>query len=277
MGITDSLILSSAILFLTFGAAQSDNAFAGERDLKPEEVVAAHLKSIGNPRILQSIKSRAIEGSASVKFIQGKFRDSPDGESLMISEGRKLGIIMKFKTLGYYGEYLAFDGNGVTIGNCDDLTRSRFGHFFSQVDGVMKEGLLGGTLSVAWPLLDVPGRQPKLKYQKRKIEGRQLHELIYNPKSIWGTEFLRIRLFFEPESFRHVMTEYKFWRGDTPDSVVLKEIFEDFREVDGLMLPHRYRIHFSSTNFIGHWTIEARHWRHNAPMDAELFKARSLR
>jgi len=277
MGIKDSLILSSAILFLAFSAAQSDNAFARERDLKPEEVVAAHLKSIGDPGILQSVKSRAIEGSASVKFIQGKFRDSPDGESLMISEGRKLGIIMKFKTLGYYGEYLAFDGNAVTIGNCDDLTRSRFGHFFSQVDGIMKEGLLGGTLSVAWPLLDVPGRQPKLKYKKRQIEGRQLHELTYNPKSIWGTEFLRIRIFFEPESFRHVMTEYKFWRGDMPDSVVLKEIFEDFREADGLMLPHRYRIHFSSTNFIGHWTIEARQWRHNAPMDAELFKARSLR
>ncbi len=277
MGIKNRLILSSAILCLAFGTAQSDKSFAGKRDLRPEEAVAAHLKSIDDPGILQSIKSRAIEGSASVKFIQSKFRDSPDGESLMISEGRKLGIIMEFKTLGYYGEYLAFDGKGVTIGNRDVLTGSRFGHLFSQVDGIMKEWLLGGTLSVAWPLLDVPGRQPKLKYKKRKVEGRQLHELTYNLKSIWGTEFLRIRMFFEPESFRHVMTEYKFRRGDTPDSVVLKEIFEDFREADGLMLPHRYRIHFPSTNFIGHWTVEAQQWRNNAPMDAELFKARSLR
>ena len=50
-----------------------------------------------------------------------------------------------------------------------------------------------------------------LKYSKRKIEGPQLHEITYSPKSRGGTLQLRIKLFFNLETFRHVMTEYKYY------------------------------------------------------------------
>lgn len=160
----------------------------------------------------------------------------------------------------------------------------------------MREGLLGGTLSVAWPLLDVQERQPKLKYNKREVERRQLHELTYNPKSQSGVEGLQIRLFFDPETFRHVMTEYRFEEpGDEyPGTVgrrdivqalndrrfaVLREKLDNFSEVDGMMLPHRYTIEYSVTaqySAVTYWKVEVKQLLHNAPIDPQLFKAQFL-
>ena len=268
-------ILLTAILYLSLGIVQSDKSFAKDKEIKPEEVVAKHLNSIGKPEILAAIKSRAMRGAASAEFIQGGFGSLPYGQSLIVSERRKLGIIMKFDTYSYPGEHFAFDGNDATVAYLEFYIKSRLGDYFTQFHGLLEEGLLGGTLSVAWPLLDVQGRRPKLKYSKRTIEGRQLHELTYMPKSSWGTLQLRIKLFFDFETFHHVMTECKYY--SVPEWQ-LKEQFEDFREVDGLTLPHIYTIYYSvPQSFIGRWTIKAEHWLHNAQIDPQLFKARSMR
>jgi hypothetical protein len=219
-------------------------------------------------------------GTASVAFTQGALGDMPDGgQSVIVSEGRKLGIIIKQPVLNYPGEHFAFDGNKVTIGYIDFNVRSKLGDFLRQFHGLLKEGLLGGTLSVAWPLLDFQERDPQLKYAKRKFGGRPLHELRYSPKSRSGMERLQIKLFFDPETFRHVMTSY-IDRSEGIQNYVaeFKEQFDDFREVDGVMLPHRYTIDYSVTgNFIGHWTIKAQQCRHNVTIDAQLFRATSMR
>jgi tetratricopeptide (TPR) repeat protein len=255
---------------------KSERPFAKDKKITPEEVVAKHLKSIGKPEIVASIKSRTVLGTASVEFITGNFGNLPPGQSLFVSEGPKLGIIMKFHDFGYPGEYFAYDGHDVTIGYINFGARSQLGDFIRDYHGLMREGLLGGALSLAWPLLDIQERRPKLKYAKRKIDGRQLHELTYLPKSTNGMLQLQIRLFFDLETFRHVMTEYRFFYFDYRQ--LLQEQFEDFREVDGLMLPHRYTIVYSTAPaaFITRWTIKAEQWLHNVPIDPALFKARPM-
>jgi hypothetical protein len=70
----------------------------------------------------------------------------------------------------------------------------------------MKEGLLGGVLSLGWPLLDIEKRNPSLKYNRAKVDGRELHVIDYNPKG--GMNNMKVKLFFEPDTFRHVRTEY---------------------------------------------------------------------
>ncbi len=274
-------IVSTAVwLCMSLGIYQE--SFTKDIGLKPEEVVAAHLKSIGSPKILETIKSRLIRGTASLMIIRGGFGNVSEGQSVIASDGRKLGIAMKFPALDYPGEHFAFNGDDVTVGYIDFDRKSIFADFIRQFYGLMKEGLLGGASSVAWPLLDVQERRPKLKYNKREIEGRQLHELTYSPKSRSGMEGLRIRLFFDLETFRHVMTEYRYRQdlsfGGT-NVTVLKEQFDDFREVDGMMLPHKYMMEFFSTGpgFHARWTIEAKQWRHNSQIDPELFKAKLLR
>ena len=190
---------------------------------------------------------------------------------------------MKFDDSGYRGEHFAFDGHDETFSNYSQIFS---GVYYRQCYGLLEEGLMGGTLSAAWPLLDVQERRPKLKYSKRIIEGRQLHELTYVPKSKSrnGTFQLRIKLYFDLETFRHVMTEYHLVRTESNAYassniiLLLQEKFEDFSEVDGLMLPHRYTIYYSATSasgaaLIGRWTLRAEHWLHNAPIDPSLFKA----
>ncbi len=283
------LVLLIIALCLSLGILQSEKSLAKDDEIKPEEVVAKHLNSLGEPRNLAAIRSRMIRGSASLELIQGGFGNIPNGTSLIVSEPNRLGIVMRFSAFNYPGEHFAFDGHDATVGYLDFDTKSRLGSFITQFYGLIEEGLLGGILSVSWPLLDIQESQPKLKYNKRTIGERNLHELTYNPKSRSGMLRLQIKLFFDFETFRHVMTEYShsYSYGIYSDITVsrrsirmlLREEFGDFREVDGLMLPHKYTINYSEDTipFIGRYTIKAQQWLHNTQIDPGLFKAKLLR
>ena len=55
--------------------------------------------------------------------------------------------------------------------------------FFAEYDEIVREGLLGGTLSESWPLLALQQRNPKLEYAGlKKIDGRQAHAIKYTPR-----------------------------------------------------------------------------------------------
>jgi hypothetical protein len=72
----------------------------------------------------------------------------------------------------------------------------------------MKEGLLGGVWSQGWPMLDLETRNPTLKYTGTEtIDGREIHEMDYAPKG--GLNGIKVKLFFEPDTFHHVRTEYR--------------------------------------------------------------------
>src|SRR5204862_4561695 len=69
-----------------------------------------------------------------------------------------------------------------------------------------KLGLLGGTLSSAWPLLNATDPKVKLSYAgTKKINGVQAVEITFMPKS--GSD-LQFSMFFDQESYRHIRTEY---------------------------------------------------------------------
>ncbi len=287
------------ILCASFGIVWSESSFAEDKKLEPEELVAEHLKSIGNPEVLAGIKNRGLAGTASVSFIQGG-TGKMTGSSLFVSEGNKLGIIMKFGAVDYPGEYFAFDGKEVTVGYINPGQRSPLADFIYRYNGLTEEGLLGGVLSAGWSLLNTEEKEPKLKYDREKIEGRELHELQYRSKK--GLDDVNVKLYFDLETFRHVMTEYRLrvrrdmsLQSDAvvtiggatrsagildPDSdsiYVLVEKFDNFKEVDGLMLPHSYNIEYSvqgrGNSSIIHYAIEASQFMHNGEINPQLFKA----
>lgn len=84
-------------------------------------------------------------------------------------------------------------------------------------------------------------------------------------------------LFFELETFHHIRTEYRLHTvRDQYD--LLSEDFADFKEVDGMMLPQRYTISFSSEGggrsaFLAHWIFDAKQWIHNGQIDSLIFRA----
>jgi hypothetical protein len=150
---------------------------------------------------------------------------------------------------------MAFDGHTVTVAELSPGVRSTLGKFFMEHEMPFREGLLAGTLSSAWPLLDLDSRKATLKYEGlKKIDGRQLHVLRYEGKN---DSNLKTRLYFEADTFRHVRTEYEKRQvqemvtepGVTQkqgDSITkLTEEFGDFKTEGDLTLPHSYKLQLS--------------------------------
>ena len=264
-------------------------SLAKDDKMTPEELVAQHLKSIGPPDLLAKVQSRVFVGTTTVRYIQGDTGEF-SGDCQFASDGRKTGIILRYQAQDYRGEHIAFDGKDVTIKRFIAGGMSPMAKFINSYDGVMKEGLLGGVLSIGWPLKNLQEAQPRLKYGKAKLAGRPMHSLEYRPKK--GLGDFKIVLFFEPDTFHHVRTEYRLHisatRGsgpatdigiEAPDShYVLSEEFSDFKEVDGMMLPHRYTIGFSSEGqaipYLAYWILVAEQWVHNGSVNPLIFKAR---
>ena len=197
--------LTALALGFSLCMAWSEISFAKDKELTPEEIVAAHLKSIGTPDLLAKLKNRGMKGTTSVEFVQGGVGNLT-GQCMVAAEGRNLSIILKYAGRDYPGEYFAFDGTDVEVSNITPGQRSPLGDLIYRYKGMMKEGLLGGVWSLGWPLLDIKKRNASLKYSSAKVDGRDLHEIEYTPKG--GLNNIKVKLYFEPETFRHVRTEY---------------------------------------------------------------------
>ncbi|HTY63918.1 MAG TPA: hypothetical protein VMG30_16845 [Acidobacteriota bacterium] len=276
-------------IMLLVGCAECCLSLAKDDKMTPEALIAQHLKSIGSPDQLAKIQSRIFTGATTVRFVQGATGEY-DGQCQFASDGRKMGIILRYRAQDYRSEHIAFDGKDVTIKRFTAGGMSPLADFINSYDGILKEGLLGGVLCVAWPLKNIQESQPRLKYDKAKLKGRPMHSLEYRPRK--GLGDFKIVLFFEPETFRHVRTEYRLQISATsgsgpatnigiekPDSYyILSEEFSDFKEVDGMTLPHRYTLGVSKEGqvgtFLGYWTLVAEQWIHNGDINPNIFKTR---
>lgn len=144
---------------------------------------------------------------------------------------------------------------------------------------------MGGTLSSAWPLLDLNARGPQLEYAgTRKVGNRTLHELKYLPR---GGSDLQIKLFFDQETFTHVRTEYERViaapTGDRAYANVqerevrykMVEEFSDFKKEGELTLPHTYKINLAvdsqNGTFLADWMITLTQFSFNQKIDPRSF------
>src|SRR5205807_6473381 len=166
--------------------------------LTSDEVIARHLESIGSAKARAAIATRIISGTSQVIF-----RTAPAGQAVgkavLASDGMKNLFGMSFPSPVYPREQLGFNGINFMAAFATTGTRSVLGNFLMANDVVFKQGLMCGTLSSAWPLLDMEGRRAQLDYLgTKKIDNRLLHELRYTPG---GTSDLKITLYFDSETF----------------------------------------------------------------------------
>lgn len=195
------------VAFCLFAMQPPKSYAAKDEDITAEQLIAAHLKSIGSPALRAKVKSLTFGGTSNVKFIQG-IQGTSTGVSMLVSEGSRMGIILKFPDKNNYpGEYFAYDGKDVTVGHIRPGVKSPIADFFFRFNKIMKQGLVGGVYSTAWPLLDIKDKAQDMKCRKTKVEGRELYELEYRPSDPIG--YMKIKMYFDPATFRHVRTEYK--------------------------------------------------------------------
>jgi hypothetical protein len=297
----NSLSLLAAFMGLSFGLIGTNRLFSKEQEMTPEQVIAAHTKSIGPNDVLSGLKNRGIRGKTTVNFMLGGI-GKMTGRAAIVSAGRNMAIRLIYGGLEYPEEYFTFNGVEVQIRNISPGQRSPLGDFLFRYNQLMKEGLLGGVYSLSWPLLDAEQKKFTLKYDQAKIEGRKLHQLEYIAKA--GMNDVKVKLFFDPETFRHVRTEYRLIvRGEQAlqaganvtrgaadpitreagiqepimdSNYLLVEKFDEFKEIDKMTLPQRYTIEYSilgqGSSFLANWTIQAEQWVHNGKIDSSFMQ-----
>jgi hypothetical protein len=306
MSKANRLLWLTLILLLPFTAVQGQ-----EKKVTIDELVAAHLKSIGNPDAIKAIQSRIVSGVAAVKFIQGAAGSWNDGGFLVASEPQRMGLALKFGALEYPGEYFAYDGKDVTVSNIKPGQKSPVAEFVYRNNGLVREGLLGGTLSIAWPLLNLKDRGAELKLTEGKLDGKPVYEVEYRPKKAIGD--LKVKLFFDPENFHHLRTEYKVSHRDDmsatrnvvssaplgagydngtarPNATIMEgvansyytmiEKFDNFQKAGDLTLPYSYTIEYEvqgqGTSFVANWNMRSSgQFLNNGKIDSEFFKAKN--
>ncbi len=107
-----TLILLAVVLVGAIGV-QVDAA----KKMKPEQLVALHLESIGTAEAREQVDSIVILGEAAViPKVGGSGRI--EGTSRLISTGAMSLIEMKFQNVNYPHERLIFDGEKVGAGDC---------------------------------------------------------------------------------------------------------------------------------------------------------------
>ena len=225
---------------------------AAQEKLKVEDVIAKHLEALGSAEARH--KSRIIQGTAVGTFRLGG-SGTAQGGAVMASQDVKSLISIVFGSTEYPYERVGFDGKNVTAGELQPGIYSKLGVFFMRHEMPIREGLLGGVLSTAWPLLDTTSKNPKLKFAGiKKVGDRKAYALTYEGKTSGG---LKTTLFFDAETFQHIRSEYEKrqvqlmpnqpsvtqHQGDSVTRLV--EEFSDFKTEGGLMLPHHYKIQLS--------------------------------
>lgn len=245
----------AALAALALACCTLAAAHAGAQEkLKPEEVVARHLAAIGAAEARSPQRSRVVAGVTRIEVKAGG-RGGSEGQGLIASTGDKVLLNATFQSADYPFERVGFDGERVSARAIRPNVYSPLSNFFLSHETVFKEGLVGGVLSTAWPLLRLEERKAKLSYAGAgEVAGRPAHKLRYAPRK--GSD-LKVLLFFDAETFRHVRTEYErtvpAFMGATPSQSVsqretryrLVEEFSDFKTEDGLTLPRSYTVGFT--------------------------------
>jgi hypothetical protein len=237
--------MKKAIIFGLCGASILAGA---DTKLTPEQIVAKHLAAIGTPEARAAAKSRVIQGTVQFsEIVSGKLQ--LQGQAQLASTGRKSSVNFVFGEPSYPAEKFIFDGQHVQVATINPGSRSNLGTFLDTQTEIIGDGLLGGDLFTGWAMFDPKDRQAKLRYEGlKRIESRELHEVTYTPKKHSGSGELVIRLYFDPETFRHVESVYRVTvrQSSTGEDryQTLQEKFDDFVTVDGITLPKHWQLQF---------------------------------
>jgi len=257
-------------------------------DLKPEEVVAKHLDSIGTAAARAAIKNRVVQGSAMFKLVVGG-HGTLDGKAGLVSEQHKCNFVLKF-TGDYRGEQIVSDGDKVYVAaTMANRRRSNFGEFIHTQDFVVKEGLMGGELSTGWALANLDKLPGKLEYAGlKKFDGQSVINLRYYSKK---NHDINVEIYLDPQTFRHVATVYSMklspnLGADVTQSAKQREIrytveerFTNFETVDGLTLPSHYDLTYTEelqngSTLIDNWNFNADDIAHNMSLDPRNFEVK---
>jgi hypothetical protein len=260
---------------------------AAKDESKVTEFVNQHLNSIGTDQARAAVKNRVAQGT--VKFeILNRGPQTWEGPATLVSEGDKFASLMKFPPTVYRTEWFVSDGRKNSVAQVRPGRYTALGEFVMAHSEILSEGLWGGTLSTGWALSHLDERRAKLQDRGvKKVDGIDLHRIDYVPKK---NSDLEIQLYFEPDTYRHVMTVYlmtvaahlgpteKDSSKEHETHYRLEERFGDFKGIDNLTLPSRWIIRFTygapSEGIIDQYDVTEQKVSENISVDAKNFEVK---
>jgi len=250
-------LLVAILALVLFSSVAIATANTPPQKMTAQEVVAKHLAAIGKAEDLAAAKTRVMTGTDVARLKFSSSMREVGGPAQFASDGEKVLLAMVFNSTNYPYEKVAYDGQRLTVAGLPEGGRSPLANFLIAQDIVVKHGLMGGSLSSAWPLANLDPEKAKLSYGgTEKIDGRAVHKLKYEPRK--GD--LKVSLFFDAETFHHVRSEYQYsisarmgarpssaplganTSGQSMSRYKLTEDFSDVKPTGKLNLPRKYKI-----------------------------------
>ncbi len=283
------------LLSLVAAVVASSPPASAQEKLKPEEIVAKHLEAVGATEARAAVKNRVALGTVVATF-RSPSPGSTAGRMVMASEGDKhlLGMVFD-NTPDYPQEKFGFDGKDVSVSYVRPGRRSMLGEVFQAHRSLIKHGIIGGTLSSAWPLFAASDKRGKIESSGiKKVGERQAYALKYLPR---GGSDMEIVLYFDTETFQHLRTEYTRTiaaqmarggvgapgrdgigaasAGQRESRYRMLEDFSDFRKEGALTLPHKYKltleISMQNGSYKADWEASLLQFSFNEQIDPNSF------
>jgi hypothetical protein len=271
------LSLLFVLIALGFGAVIGQN-------MKPEEILAKHAESLGPKEKREALNTLMAIGLSEFETTSPAVKGG--GRAIVVSNPKNLFFVISLNSREYPFDKIGYFDGKVNLPFVMAGSRSLLGAFINEHSKILSEGLFGGATSIRWPWFRDEALKMKLKGGgQKKINDRRVYVIDYDPGT-GGTASFSMKLYFDAETFQHVRTEHRYeLQSGTPkfgqqnnlaSSIgTLTEDFADYKNVDGLMLPHRHRIEFVSNGGSGAyksiWGVRVAEYRLNQPLEEGFF------
>jgi len=271
------------VLYAAFAVLLTTASAIGQ-ELKPEEIIAKHLDSVGKRAMVDQVETLFALGLSSFESQSPAVKGG--GKALVVSDKGDLMFAISLNSKDYPYEKIGYFKDKVSLPFISAGQRSLLGSFIVEHPKVLTEGLFGGTMSRRWPLWNYDSEKSRIKsLGLKKIDGKKAYVLSYIPDGGGADEFT-VKLYFDADTFQHIRTEYhREYNPQQPQfgvanqlansEITLTEKFSDFRTVDGLTLPYVYSVEFSSnantSSFKTTWGVRVSQYYINQKLAPDFF------
>ncbi|GAB4113145.1 MAG: hypothetical protein Kow001_14780 [Acidobacteriota bacterium] len=247
------------LLVLGFGVLAGSVPAGAVKDpkLSEDDLVAAHRQAMGAVDARRSVVAKGICQLTILAGGSGQMQ----GPATFYAEGDRTMTVIEFGHGNYNGERFGFDGDKAQVAFMVPGSRSPLGEFLFSYQELLRQGLVGGGLSTAWPLLasDLAKRGRLRNEGIKEQDGERLLKAEFRPRR--STPDLNVDLFFDPETFRLSRSEYRVRipasLGTRPDGTAgrpsgrdtqlkLEERYGQYREVEGVQFPTEWTVRMTT-------------------------------
>ena len=230
---------------------------SSSQELTADVVIAKHIASIGTPEMLVKSKQRMAIGTS--EFIRRDPAQTSVGRTVLASNGTDFAFFATFDLSDYSMERIGIFSNKINLPLLQEGRRSPLGSYLLVNDKILIDRIFGGPIFATWYLLDRSTITGKFDLEgKKKIGEREAWVVSYKPKpALRGGSTLK--LYFDAENFHLLRTALKLTEPDrgfyevngkrtemnpsmAGNGSSLQEDFDDYKETNGLTLPHKYKI-----------------------------------